>query len=142
MAKLVEPENNTINLIGAGTDIKGDVESTGDIRIDGTLKGNLKTKGKVVIGTTGLVKGEVYCKNSDVEGKVQGKINVQELISLKATSVINGDISAKRLAIEPGAKFTGNCNMSSDSFANETGTGTGQTTATATATQEDPKKPK
>ena len=68
MAKLVEPENNTINLIGAGTDIKGDVESAGDIRIDGTLKGNLKTKGKVVIGTTGLIKGEVYCRNSDVEG--------------------------------------------------------------------------
>ena len=133
MAKLVEPENNTINLIGAGTQIKGDVESAGDIRIDGTLKGNLKTKGKVVIGNTGLIRGEVYCKNSDVEGKVEGKINVQELLSLKATSVINGDISAKRLAIEPGAKFTGNCNMSSDSPVD----GIGQTTQ-----PEDPKKPK
>jgi cytoskeletal protein CcmA (bactofilin family) len=133
MAKMAEPENNTINLIGAGTNIKGDVESTGDIRIDGTLKGNLKTKGTVVIGNTGLVRGEVYCKNSDVEGKVEGKINVQELLSLKATSVIHGDISAKRLAIEPGAKFTGNCNMSSESPVD----GIGQTTQ-----PEDPKKPK
>ena len=100
MAKVIEQENNTINLIGAGTTIKGDVESTGDIRIDGTLKGNLRTKGKVVIGTTGLVKGEVYCKHSDVEGKIEGKINVNELLSLKSTSSILGDIAAKRLAIE------------------------------------------
>ena len=133
MAKILEPENNTINLIGAGTDIKGDIESAGDIRIDGTLKGNLRTKGKVVIGTTGLIKGEVYCKNSDVEGKVEGKINVQELLSLKATSIIHGDISAKRLAIEPGAKFTGNCSMSTEPLADESG---------PKLTPEDPKKPK
>ena len=57
MAKIIEQENNTINLIGAGTNIKGNVESTGDIRIDGTLGGNIRTKCKVVIGTTGLVKG-------------------------------------------------------------------------------------
>jgi cytoskeletal protein CcmA (bactofilin family) len=134
MAKITEPENNAINLIGAGTNIKGDVESSGDIRIDGTLRGNLRTKGKVVIGTSGFVKGEVHCKNSDVEGKIEGKINVLELLSLKAPSVILGDISAKRLAIEPGAKFTGNCNMGSD---------TNQSIhAGQPNTQEDPKKPK
>jgi cytoskeletal protein CcmA (bactofilin family) len=133
MAKILEPENNTINLIGAGTDIKGDIESAGDLRIDGTLKGNIRTKGKVVIGTTGLIKGEVYCRNSDVEGKVEGKINVQELLSLKATSIILGDISAKRLAIEPGAKFTGNCSMSTEPLADDTG---------QKPIQEDPKKPK
>jgi cytoskeletal protein CcmA (bactofilin family) len=133
MAKMIEQENNTINLIGAGTDIKGDVESTGDIRIDGTLKGNLRTRGKVVIGNTGLIKGEVICKNSDVEGKVEGKINVQELLSLKATSSILGDISARRLAIEPGAKFTGHCTMSSEPPAKD---------AEQSIAKEDPKKPK
>lgn len=113
MAKYLEQENNTINLIGAGTTIKGHIESTGDIRIDGTLSGNIRTKGKVVIGNTGIAKGEVHCKNSDVEGKIEGKISVQELLSLKSTSIILGDISAKRLAIEPGARFTGNCQMNS-----------------------------
>lgn len=117
MAKYIEQENNTINLIGAGTSIKGHVESSGDIRIDGTLNGNLRTKGKVVIGNTGIAKGEVHCKNSDVEGKVEGKILVQELLSLKATSTILGDISAKRLAIEPGARFTGNCQMNAPDAA-------------------------
>lgn len=120
MAKYNELENNTINLIGVGTDIKGDVESSGDIRIDGTLKGNLKTKGKVVIGATGFIKGEVTCKNSDVEGKIEGKITVAELLSLKATSVILGDIVAKRLAIEPGARFSGNCLMSGETSVKET----------------------
>jgi cytoskeletal protein CcmA (bactofilin family) len=133
MAKINEQETNTINLIGVGTDIKGDIESTGDIRIDGSLKGNIRTKGKVVIGNTGLIKGEILCKNSDVEGKIEGKINVQELLSLKATSAILGDISARRLAIEPGAKFTGNCNMSNEPISKDAGQPT---------TQEDQKKPK
>ena len=118
MAKTFEVDNNAINLIGVGTEIKGDVNSNGDIRIDGSLKGNLKTKGKVVIGATGFVKGEVNCKNSDVEGNIEGKITVMELLSLKSTSSINGDIVARRLAIEPGAKFTGNCNMSSETNIN------------------------
>ncbi len=114
MAKYTEIENNAINLLGIGTEIHGDIHSNGDIRIDGSLSGNLKTKGKLVIGETGLVKGEIQCKNSDVEGNIEGKIIVSELLALKATSNIKGDIIARKLAIEPGAKFTGNCNMSSD----------------------------
>jgi cytoskeletal protein CcmA (bactofilin family) len=121
MAKYIEQENHAINLIGVGTDIKGDIESVGDIRFDGSLKGNLKTKGKVVIGATGSIKGEITCKNSDVEGKIEGKINVQELLSLKASSVLLGDIIAKRLAIEPGARFTGYCNMNVDSTLKNAG---------------------
>ena len=70
---------------------------------------------------TGYIKGEVHCKNSDVEGKVEGKINVQELLALKSTSVLLGDIIAKRLAIEPGAKFTGNCSMGTESEINHGG---------------------
>ncbi len=115
MGKYPETETNAINLIGMGTSIKGDIESSGDIRIDGNLKGNLITKGKVVLGATGTVKGEIVSKNSDVEGKIDGKITANELLTLKSTSVINGDIIARQLAIEPGAKFTGNCNMSNAS---------------------------
>ena len=114
-----ETETTTaINLIGVGTEITGDVNSNGDIRIDGTLKGNLKTAGKVVIGETGKVKGEIKCKNSDVLGEINGKIKVEELLSLKATAKIYGDIATKKLAIEPGSEFTGNCNMSEESVKN------------------------
>jgi cytoskeletal protein CcmA (bactofilin family) len=112
MAKYNETDNNTINLISTGTDITGDVKSTGDIRIDGTLTGNLNTKGKVVIGPTGKISGEVICKNSEVSGVVEGKIIVAQLLNLKASSKIFGDIDTVKLSIEPGAIFTGNCKMS------------------------------
>jgi cytoskeletal protein CcmA (bactofilin family) len=112
MAKNNEAENPTINLISNGTEITGDVVSNGDIRIDGALKGNLNTRGKVVIGTTGKVSGEVNCKNSEVSGIVEGKINVSQLLTLKTSSKILGDIATSKLSIEPGAKFTGSCKMS------------------------------
>lgn len=112
MAKFNEPENPAINLISLGTDITGDIKSNGDIRIDGSLTGNLNTKGKVVIGTTGKVKGEVICKNSEVAGFVEGRITVGQLLNLKASSKINGDIVTSKLSIEPGAVFSGNCKMS------------------------------
>jgi cytoskeletal protein CcmA (bactofilin family) len=112
MAKFNEPDNSTINLISIGTDITGDIKSNGDIRIDGSLTGNLVTKGKVVIGTTGKVKGEVNCKNSEVAGIIDGKIIVGQLLNLKASSKIYGEIVTSKLAIEPGAVFSGNCKMS------------------------------
>jgi cytoskeletal protein CcmA (bactofilin family) len=112
MAKLNEADNSTtINLISLGTDIVGDVRSTGDIRIDGSLNGNLVTKGKVVIGPTGKIKGEVECKNSEVSGIIEGKITVGQLLNLKASSKIFGDIITDKLSIEPGAVFTGHCSM-------------------------------
>lgn len=115
MAKINEAEGTTaINLISNGTEISGDINSTGDIRIDGSLIGNLKTKGKVVIGPTGRAKGEIYCKNIEVSGAIEGKLAVEQLLNLKATSKIIGEIITTRLSIEPGAKFTGTCKMSED----------------------------
>jgi len=113
MAKINEPEfnANNINLVGFGTEINGDIKSSGDLRIDGTLVGNLNVKGKVVVGETGKIKGELVCKNSDISGVVEGKITVDELLSLKSSARINGDITVGKLAIEPGCKFTGYCNM-------------------------------
>src|SRR5512133_435406 len=114
MAKIMENENNVINQIGVGTEITGEVSTNSDIRFDGVLTGNLKTKGKVVIGETGSVKGEISCKNSVLEGKVEGRITVSELLTIKSTSSLTGDIITRRLAIEPGARFSGNCSMTSD----------------------------
>jgi cytoskeletal protein CcmA (bactofilin family) len=117
MAKYNETDNTTINLISSGTDITGDIKSNGDIRIDGSLTGSLNTKGKVVIGPTGKVNGEVICKNSEVSGVIEGKITVEQLLNLKASSKILGDIATVKLSIEPGANFTGSCKMS-DNYKN------------------------
>ncbi len=113
MAKFNETESssNNINLIGYGTEITGDISCGGDLRIDGTLTGNIIARGKIVVGETGKIKGEVSCKNSDISGIIEGKITVQELLALKSTSKIIGDITTGKLAIEPGSKFVGYCDM-------------------------------
>lgn len=106
-----ETSSNANTLIGAGTTITGDLESNGDIRIDGTLKGNLKGKAKVIIGTDGLVEGNINCLQADIMGHVTGNIQVQELLYLHGSTKVNGDISAGKLQVEPTAVFNGNCNM-------------------------------
>lgn len=104
-------ESPSVNLIGPGTIIEGDITTNGDIRIDGTLKGNIQVKGKLVVGATGILEGEAVCQNADISGSIKGKIGVAELLSLKATSKLNGDIITNKLAIEPGATFSGTCSM-------------------------------
>lgn len=112
MAKMGETENtNKINMIGVGTTIEGSINSNENIRFDGNLVGNLNTKGKVFIGQSGKVTGEIRCKNCEVEGVVDGKIVVDELLSLRSMSKLFGEIKTGKLAIEPGATFTGKCDM-------------------------------
>jgi cytoskeletal protein CcmA (bactofilin family) len=123
MAKSNEFNGNVINLIGAGTEIKGNIKSNGDIRIDGFLNGNLNTKGKVVIGESGRIKGEIFCTSSDIEGTIEGKVNVGELLTLKSSAKVIGDIKTGRLAIEPGSAFTGSCIMTENAIKNEGGKG-------------------
>lgn len=114
MAKFIENEPNSHNTITGGTEITGDILSNGDIRLDGVLTGNITAKGKLVIGESGRVKGIINCKNSDIYGYVEGKINVTELLSLKTSSQVEGDIITNRLAIEPGCRFSGNCKMTDE----------------------------
>lgn len=103
--------NGVVNHIGVGTTITGEITSSGDIRIDGALKGSINTKGKVVVGTTGMVEGDVVCQNADISGELKASISVSELLSLKSTAKLHGDILTNKLAIEPGASFTGSCSM-------------------------------
>lgn len=114
MAKTNETTTISTNMITAGTIITGDVSCESDIRLEGTLNGNLVVKGKVVIGGTGIVKGEIKCQNCDVEGTLEGKITANELLCLRATAKVMGDMHVNKLAIEPGAIFTGLCNMNLD----------------------------
>lgn len=101
----------SINLIGAGTTIEGQIHSNGDIRVDGNITGAVHSKAKVVIGSTGAVDGNVTCQNADISGTVKGNLAVTETLFLKSTARINGDIYTSKLVVEVGASFTGNCNM-------------------------------
>ena len=100
-----------VNMIGSGTTITGDIVSKGDIRVDGTLKGSVNTQGKVVLGREGVIEGDVNCKDADVSGTIKAKITVSQLLSLKTTAKLNGDIITNKLSIEPGATFSGSCSM-------------------------------
>ena len=112
MAKIGETEStNKINMIGVGTTIEGSISSSENIRFDGNLIGNLNTNGKVFIGQSGKVSGEIRCKNCEVEGVIDGKIIVTELLSLRSMSKVFGEIKTGKLAIEPGAILTGKCDM-------------------------------
>ena len=111
-----EPNKKTqmteaINTIGAGTVVTGDVQSKGDIRVDGSLKGSLNTSGKVVLGKEGVIEGDVLYNSADISGTIKAKITVSQLLSLKATAKLNGDIITNKLSIEPGASFSGSCSM-------------------------------
>jgi cytoskeletal protein CcmA (bactofilin family) len=101
----------SLNLIGAGTTIEGDITTNRDMRIDGTVNGSINVKGKLVVGTSGSIDGEIICQNADVQGTTKGKITVSELLSLKSTAKLTGDIITNKIAVEPGAVFTGSCSM-------------------------------
>ena len=102
---------NAINRIVEGTIIEGEIRCESNIRIDGIFTGNIGTKGRLVIGPTGKIDGNVICQNAEIEGFVKGKLNVQQLLSLKGTARVEGDIFTDKLAIEPGAAFSGACSM-------------------------------
>lgn len=102
---------SSVNLIGNGTKISGDITSAGDVRIDGTLLGNIIISGKFVLGSHGVVEGNITCANAEIGGEAKGTIEVSETLALKSTAKVNGDIITSKLMIEPGALFTGTCNM-------------------------------
>lgn len=98
-------------LIGAGTTIKGDLISNGDVRIDGTLIGNISGSAKVLIGQEGVVQGDVEGQQADIQGTITGKLQIRELLNLRGDAIIRGNIHAGKLQIEPTVTFNGQCHM-------------------------------
>jgi cytoskeletal protein CcmA (bactofilin family) len=111
MAKNIQEDAHVVNQIKSGTYIEGAIKASSDIRIDGTLKGTLQTEGKLVIGASGQVEGDISCQSAEIHGVVNGKVTVTEMLSLKTSCKLLGDIVVGRLAIEPGAQFSGSCVM-------------------------------
>ena len=99
------------NRIVEGTLIKGNILSQADFRLDGDLVGNFQSNGKIVIGPAGSVKGDIVCKNADIEGKFEGKIQVAEILNIKSKASIHGEVVCGKLSVEPGAEFSATCIM-------------------------------
>lgn len=99
------------NIIAQGTKIVGNIISSGAFRIDGTIEGDLKTSGKIVVGKSGLIKGTLQGENADFEGKFSGKLHLSGTLTLKSTAHIEGEVIIGKLSVEPGATFNATCSM-------------------------------
>lgn len=111
MARAPRTDSDAHNQIAKGTTIKGDIETEGVLRIEGVIIGSIKSKGKVVIGPTGRVEGDVICQSANLEGELKGLIKVSDLLSLQSTAKLNGEVYTGKLSIEPGAVFNAKCQM-------------------------------
>lgn len=107
------PKKGTMerNVIAKNTTIAGEINSDGDFRIDGTLEGNLKTNGRVIIGADGIINGNVNAANADIEGTFKGKLEVSNTLTVKGTATISGEVVIGKLSVEPGATFNATCAM-------------------------------
>lgn len=128
MAKVETAVNvNSVSRISAGTVIKGDIQSPYDIRIDGTFEGKVQTKGRVVVGESAVIKGDIVCENIDLWGKVEGNIYAKDTLSLKGGCKMDGNLNISRLSVELGAIFNGSCKtVTEEEFNKLTGTASEQ----------------
>lgn len=108
---------NSHNILGNGTTVEGSITTAGNLRIDGKIIGAITTsKAKLILGPNAWVQGNIIAQNADIEGAVEGTIDVSGLLTLKRTAAINGDISTGKLVFEEGAKFNGKCKMDPSSL--------------------------
>ena len=103
--------NSGTTLISAGTTLKGDISSNSDLRIDGTIIGNIHSSAKIVIGADGVVEGDIAGNQADIVGKVSGNIRARDLLQLRGECVVTGNLFAGKLQVEPSATFNGQCHM-------------------------------
>lgn len=110
-SKSQEATTGMATIIAAGTEIHGNIESKGDIRVDGVLIGNLKATAKVLVGQGAMIKGDVEAVQADIMGKVEGNLTIKELLYLRGTSTVNGNICTMQLQVDATASFNGECRM-------------------------------
>jgi len=109
--RVAEEISNSSNVIGKGTTLEGNIETYGNIRIEGKVIGSIKSKSKIALGHSSFIEGNIIAQNADIEGEVKGKLEVSEMLVLKSTAKIHGDILTGKLVVEPGAVFNGGCKM-------------------------------
>ncbi len=107
----IDKISNASTNIGKGATLQGNIETFGNVRIDGKLVGDVKTKSKIATGNESVIEGSIYAQNAEIEGEVKGRVEVQEMLVLKTTAIIRGDIVAGKLVVESGAVFNGSCQM-------------------------------
>ncbi|MDB4539041.1 polymer-forming cytoskeletal protein [Saprospiraceae bacterium] len=103
--------SNALNSLVKGTKVEGTVSSESDIRIDGIIVGTLNCKSKVIIGPTGAIEGDVKCENAVIEGRFEGNLKVNQLLTVKDSAEVHGDVNTNKLLVQSGAIFNVTCSM-------------------------------
>ena len=122
--KAVDQQQTISNNIAEGTVLEGNLETPGNIRVEGTVLGNITSEAKIVLGKTAKISGDVHARNAEVEGELKGNIRISDTLILKPSSLIHGDIVTNKLIVESGATFNGACRMgvtSANMKANDNG---------------------
>lgn len=115
MSKIAEIiDVNSVSRISEGTSVTGEIKSSNDIRVDGQVKGKMYSEGRIVVGEHASIEGTLLCSNLDLWGKINGDIYVKELLSLKGTSSVTGNLHVRKLQVEMGAELNGTCKMISE----------------------------
>lgn len=104
---------NALNALAKGTVVEGSIRCDNDLRIDGAIKGKLVCQAKVIIGPTGMVDGEIKCQNAVIEGRFKGHLHVSELLNVRETAEVDGEITTNKLLVQSGARFNVTCKMES-----------------------------
>ncbi|MCQ2334559.1 MAG: polymer-forming cytoskeletal protein [Paludibacteraceae bacterium] len=108
---MAQQQSTLYNALTSGSKIIGTVIADQDFRIDGTIEGDVQCTGKVIIGEHGMLNGSVSCENADIHGTLDGKIKVNQTLTLRATAKLTGDVATGTLIVEPNAQFNGTCTM-------------------------------
>jgi cytoskeletal protein CcmA (bactofilin family) len=106
-----EELSNSSNIIGKGTTVEGSIDTFGNIRVEGRIIGNIKSKSKIALGQSSYVEGDIVAQNAEIAGEVAGKIEIAELLIIKPSGIVKGDIVTGKLIVESGAAFNGSCRM-------------------------------
>lgn len=130
------PSSNALNSLVHGTMVEGTIKSESDIRVDGVIKGALNCKSKVIIGPTGAVEGEIRCTNAVIEGSFEGRLVVNELLNVRETAKISGEVKTKQLIVQSGAVFDVTCTMGSSSSSSGSIKSTSQTVVKTSANKQ------
>ncbi len=103
--------SSAINTIVTGTKVEGTINAKNDLRVDGIIEGTLHCTGKLIIGTDGKVDGDAHCQNAVIEGKFNGNLTVAEILDVRESASVVGEIKTGKLLVQNGATFNGNCDM-------------------------------
>lgn len=114
MGKFIVTDEDIVSRISAGTVVKGEILSPNDVRMDCTFEGKLVVKGKVTVGESAAIKGDIICENAEVWGKLDGNIYVKDTLVLKEGCVVNASLNIRKLAVDLGSVFNGDCKMISE----------------------------